>query len=186
MPRVPIRGYGGSPARLVVRGYGVRPTNLPLPPIDGTTFWDSLRAYLKARGELAEITEVYFRRTKPNPSYPYIVVAPIGDSPEINNSELYWESSDVSFSVVTTGPECDEDAERLGQAAYRALAPKQRNDAGVVVSRPKITSTYAYEMTAIPGQKFRMEQPGRGPLGQPVFAFQFKYRFLVGRSMVGN
>lgn len=169
--------------RLVVRGYGGRPI-IPAPPVEGETFYDALRSFLKGRAELAAITEVYFCGSKPGAIFPYIIVSPMGDNPEINNSDTYWENSTVQFSVVTTGPDCDVQAEALGQAAYRALAPKTLNDAGVAITRPKITSTYAYEMTAIPGQKFRVDQP-RGPDGEKVFAFQFNYRFLVGRSMVG-
>lgn len=185
MPRLVLRGYGGDPARLVVRGYGVRPI-LVVPDISGSTFFDGLRAYLKSYPTLGEITEVYYRRTKPGAYFPYIIISPIFDNPELNNSHDYWEYSDVQISVLASGLESDEDAERLGQAAYRALAPKQINDAGSVVNREKIRSKFAIEMTALPGRKFRAEQPGRGAKNETVFAFYFNYRFLVSRSMVEN
>lgn len=185
MARLVIGGYGGNPARLVVRGYGVRPM-AAVPDISGSTFFDALRDYLKSYPTLGELTDVYYRRTKPDVEFPYLVFSPVGDRPQIDNSETYWEECEIQFAVVTTGQECDEDAERIGQAAYRALAPKWRNDAGLISSRPKLTSTFAYEITAIPGNKYRIEQPRHGRTNQPVFAFYFNYTFHVGRSMAEN
>lgn len=175
--------------RLIIRGYGARP-NKPAPVITGTTFFDALRSYLLSAESLTSpsgmtgLTDVYYRTAKPGFAYPFLIVSPVGDSPELNSSALYLESCDVQFSVVATGPTCDEDAEALGGAAYRWLAPKMKDDAGNIIMRPRLTSTYANETAAIPGRKYRAAQPGRGPNNQNVFAFHFRYTFLVTRSMV--
>lgn len=181
MPRIVTRGLGAD-TRLTVRAYGARP-ELPV-YVEGASFWDVVRAYLLLAPTLSDLTDIYFWSAKPGFKYPFMIVSPIQDTPEVNNSELYLESSDVQFSVVCSGPTCDEDAEAIGQAAYRWLAPKALNDAGEVISRPRLVSTYANETAAIPGRKYRAMQPGRGPNNQNVFAFHFRYTFLVTRSMV--
>src|SRR4051794_13006741 len=66
------------------------------------TFWEALRSFLKYDPDLVDLSEVYFRRSAPVPVYPFLVVSPIDARPELNNTEDYWKSEQVQFSIVST------------------------------------------------------------------------------------
>lgn len=153
----------------------------PLQLLYAQTFWEVLRRFLKSAPALTDLTDVYLRRTAPAPTLPYLVVTPLQGMPTLNNSETYWKTQDVQFSLVASD---DYQAELLGQAAYRFLAPKQTNADGTITPRARLVAIDAYEMVALPGPDMLIEQPGRFAGNKNAWAYQFRYTFLLGKSMV--
>ncbi|WP_406698563.1 hypothetical protein V5E97_06735 [Singulisphaera sp. Ch08] len=144
------------------------------------TFWIALRNYLKSAEPMADLTEIYFRQAAPRYTLPILIYTPIADTPELNNSETYWERSVVQFTILSYS---DVQADTLGLNLYKVLAPKIYTD-GVIVPRVPIKAVDSYEMAAIPGIKHRATQAGRGPGNRIVWAFHCQFSFLIGRSMI--
>jgi len=146
------------------------------------SFWVALRAYIQSIGELSDLTEVYFRQTPPRFALPCLIYTPISDTPELNNSDTFWERSTVQFAVLAND---DVTADRIGLQLYKSLSPKMLID-GQEYARARIKAFDSYEMAAIPGLKIRATQSGRGPGNKNVWAFHCQFTFLVGRSMVSQ
>jgi hypothetical protein len=160
----------------------------PLFTYFSVTWWEAVRLFLVADARLADFGErVYLRRAPSRLTYPLLILTPIQATPQIDSTPDFWESSEVQLTVLATGNEstpADVQAESLGQAVYRVLAPKQRQADNSIAPRPRISSLDGYEMGVVPGITRLMEQEGRSTGNLNVWAFVLGYTFLVGRSMV--
>lgn len=130
----------------------------------------------------------FYRRETPgktaagtSPVTPYCIFNVLGESPEwVSGPNLYPGWLDVQLTFVSIS---DIEAETVRDAAYRLFTPRRNLD-GSAANRPIVSADGTVPaFGCLPGRKTEYKNPGKGPLGQPLWLFQFAMRCYVTRAM---
>jgi hypothetical protein len=154
----------------------------PLGTYWSVTFWEAVRIYLKGDARLAGLSEVYLEEAGSRFRYPLLIFKPTFMASMLDTGASVRTEWDVMFSLLADD---DVEANVLGQAAWRVLAPKQPGDDGTEYTRPMIWASDGIEMGSVPGRENLVKQPGRSTGNRNVWAYQFTYRMTVVRSQLG-
>jgi hypothetical protein len=134
-------------------------------------------ARLKSVPELSRLTGIYKNKPPRRWQFPYMIITLINGNDDIFAGLNYeiWGRREFQFSVISSD---DEQAEILGEIAYKALLPTTGS------LNPKLTwmdVDQGYEIIRWPLYHWRMgEMPNRGPNNQNVWKYDFGYRFEIG------
>ena len=160
-----VQGLGTS--LIVTQGYG--------PPSPVSTY-DSLIAAVRAAvlAALPSLDDAYRDSSVRRAHYPMLVLSDIGESPELTNGKADYPAwAEVQFTFI------DEDeysAEALRNAAYKLFWPDG--------AKAKLLFADGWDSGGrLPGRKWKILQPAKGPQGKSLWAFCFSTQFFITRFL---